>query len=298
MIQRILRKKINILFLFLLCFIRVSLVYGLDYTDKAKQHYKLGEMYYEQGLYKESEHEFQKALELLEGKGGVIVAEKEEEVIPKEQEAIEKKELEIQPASGVVEEEPKNDYIIGDGDILYISVWENPDLSQEAIVRPDGKISFPLIDEVLAQGKTISELDKEISTRLKEYIRIPDVSISLKRMGGSKVVILGQVEAPGVYSLTGRRTVLEAISLAGGFTADSVASSVIVIKGSLSNPKAERINLNQAIHKPDSQQNIVLESEDVVFVPKKFIADVKYALDQIMGHFSSGVSTAKTIKGF
>ena len=278
MMQKIFSRKLNILIIFLLYFITVNLVYALDYTDEAKQHYKLGEMYYEQGLYRESENEFQKALEILEGEGRAPSTEEEKP------EAVDEKELVIQPISEVGEEEQKRDYLIGEGDVLYISVWENPDLNQEVIVRPDGKISFPLIDEVMAQGETISGLDKEITTRLKEYIRIPDVSISLKRMGGSKVVILGQVESPGVYNLTGRRTILEAISLAGGLTPDSVASSVIVIKGTLSNPKAQRISLNKAIHNPSSKQNIVLESEDVVFVPKKFIADVKYALDQIMDH--------------
>lgn len=284
MVKKTFRKRINILILFLLCFIMVSLGYALDYIDEAKQHYKLGQMYYEQGLYRESELEFQKALELLEGKGKVPVAEKEEISISQEPEV-----------SGG---ESRKDYIIGTGDVLYIMVWENPDLNQEVIVRPDGKISFSLIDELTAQGKTVTELDKEITARLKEYIRIPDVTITLKKMGGSKVVILGQVASPGVYSLTGRRTLLEAISLAGGLTPDSVASSVIVIKGSLNNPVAQRINLNQAIHRPDSQQNIVLESENIVFVPKKFIADLKYVLDQIMGNFSSGVSTAQAIKNF
>lgn len=105
--------------------------------------------------------------------------------------------------------------------MLHISVWENPDLEQDVIVRPDGKISFPLIDEVQAEGLTISELDKVMTEKLKEYIRYPDVSISLKKMAGERIIVLGEVKSPGVYTLSGRKTVLEAVALAGGFTKDA-----------------------------------------------------------------------------
>ncbi|UCC94335.1 MAG: polysaccharide biosynthesis/export family protein [Candidatus Omnitrophota bacterium] len=257
---------------------------GAQDIEKAKQHYKLGEMYYEHELYQEAEQEFQKALELLE-----------DAVIPVtdklKKEELEKKEEHLEAIR-------TRDYAIGEGDTLHVAVWENPDLTQEVIVRPDGKISFPLIDEIQARGLTISELDEEITKGLKEYIHFPDVSISLRKMGGSKVVILGQVRTPGVYSLTGRRTVIEGIALAGGFTSHSVASSVIVIKASLTKPTAKRVNLTKALHKADSGENIVLESEDVVFVPKKFIAIVNYFMQQIVGPISKGAYTSSAIKNW
>ncbi len=245
-------------------------------VENALVHYRLGETYYEHGLHEEAEEEFQKALELLQS--------------PEQQVGQEPVVAAVAPAQA--------EYLIGEGDELVISVWENEDLNQEAIVRPDGKISFPLIDEVQAQGKSISTLDKEITESLKAYLRFPDVSISLKKMGGSKIVLLGEVRQPGVYAVTGRVHLLEAIALAGGFSADSVASSVIVIKGGLSNPSAQRINLTEALHKPESKQNLLLEAEDIVFVPKKFIANVNYALKQILEPLSRGMATKSGFDNF
>jgi polysaccharide export outer membrane protein len=186
-------------------------------------------------------------------------------------------------------------YIIGEGDVLTISVWENPDLDQEAIVRPDGMISFPLIDEVRASGLTVPELDEVITRGLKAYLRFPDVSISLKQMAAGKVIVLGEVDFPGVYSMAGHTRLLEVIALAGGLTNHSVASSVVVVKEGFSDPTAERFDLNKAIHKADSSQNALLESGDIVFVPKKFIADVNYFLTTLLGPLLEEITSAQTV---
>ncbi len=252
--------------------------YSKTPQEEAKEHYRLGEIYYQHGLYKEAEREFKKALQLLKRE------------VPLEEEGSFQKEG--KPPSPSEESQ----YIISPGDVLYISVWENPDLTGEVIVRPDGMISFPLIDEVKAAGLTISELDKEMTEMLKEYIRFPDVSISLRAMGGQRVIILGEVKSPGVYSLKGRKTVLEAVALAGGFTKDAVLNSVIVIKGGLKNPHPKRVDLASALKKGKMKEDIVLDSQDIVFVPKKFIADLNYFLTQILGPISRGVYTAKEIQ--
>ena len=252
--------------------------YSKTPQEEAKEHYRLGEIYYQHGLYKEAEREFKKALQLLKEKTPL-----------EEEESSQKEEKTLFPYE-------ESQYIISPGDVLYISVWENPDLTGEVIVRPDGMISFPLIDEVKAAGLTISELDKEMTERLKEYIRFPDVSISLRAMGGQRVIILGEVKSPGVYSLKGRKTVLEAVALAGGFTKDAVLNSVIVIKGGFKNPHPKRVDLASALKKGKMKEDIVLESQDIVFVPKKFIADLNYFLTQILGPISRGVYTAKEIQ--
>lgn len=196
---------------------------------------------------------------------------------------------------GVIEQkrEPKIlEYTIGDGDVLYISVWQEETLSQEVIVRPDGRISFPLVGDVPAVGLTFSELSEELTKKLNEYIKVPVVSISLRKLGGKKVIVLGEVKVPGVYSVTGGRTVLEAIALANGFTEDAVLSSVIVIQGGLQNPKGMRINLDRAINKLDMSQNIVLQPEDIIYVPRKFIANINYYLEKILVPVSRGVYIA------
>jgi len=261
-----------------------SCSYSKSVRQQAEEHYRLGKVYYQHGLYKEAEREFKKALELLQ-----------KEPLPKE-------EIVSSGRKKIKEEEiskrEKFCYIVSPGDVLYISVWENPDLTEEVIVRPDGMISFPLIDEVKAAGLTISELDKEITERLKEYIRFPDVSISLRKMGGQRVIILGEVKSPGVYSLKERRTVLEAVALAGGFTKDAVLNSVIVIKGGLKNPKPRRVDLASTLRKGKVEEDIFLESQDIVYVPRKFIANLNYVLRQILEPISRGVYTAKEIESW
>ena len=132
--------------------------------------------------------------------------------------------------------------------------------------------------------------------RLKEYIRYPEVSVSIRKLGGKKVIVLGQVGKPGVYSVTGARTILEAIGLAGGFTDHAVSSSVILIRGGFSNPEAQRINLAKAIKRADISKNISLESEDIVFVPKKFVANLNYFMSQVLGPVSKGIYTARELR--
>ncbi len=242
--------------------------------EKAQEYYQQGNIYYQQGKYKEAQEEFQKSLDLLNNIEEIPVSQpekvKEPEILPAQQ------------ATG-----SQIEYVIGEEDILIIAVWQNPDLTQDVIVRPDGQISFPLIGDVLAKGRTVSQLDQEITKKLREYIRQPEVSISIKKLGGNKVMVLGEVLKPGVYAVTGAKTILEAISLAGGFTKDSVASSVILIRGGLQNPEAKRIDLSKALAgKPGL--NVALLSEDIVFIPKKFIANVNYFLEQIIGPLSKG----------
>jgi len=180
------------------------------------------------------------------------------------------------------------DYTIGLGDVLFIHVWQEDDLSREVIVRPDGKVSFPLAGDVLAQGMSFNELKEELTDKLGKYIRFPVVSITLNKIGGKKVIILGEVKNPGVYTVSGNKTLLEAVALAGGFTAHSVPSSTILIKGGLVNPKAERVNLTRAIEKNDVAQNRVLEPEDIVYIPKKLIANINYALRMILDPMQDG----------
>ncbi len=188
------------------------------------------------------------------------------------------------------------EYTLEKGDVLYISVWQEDDLSQEVIVRPDGRISFPLAGDIPVLGLTFTQLKEALTKRLKEYIRYPVVSISLKKLGGRKVIVLGEVTRPGVYSVSGDRTVLEAIALAGGFTPHAITSSVIFIRGGLETPEGMRLDLSRALKKTDISQNVTLQSEDIVYVPKKFIANVNYVLDQILGPLSRGIYTIRTIQ--
>jgi len=198
-----------------------------------------------------------------------------------------------------------NEYLVGVGDTLQISVWENDDLNKTVKVRPDGRVSFPLIDEVQAEGLTIARLDAEITGRLKEYVRYPDVSIALQEIGGQRVIVLGEVRTPGVYALGDNRSLLEVVALAGGFTSNAVLKSVVVIKGGLAQPQATRLDLNKYLNKgmlvrdrDRFTDNILLEPRDIVYVPKKFIADLNYTLTQILGPLTQGRIADETVTYF
>ncbi len=257
----------------------VAGAHGQDAKEEARHYYERGNTYYQQGKYNEAQEEYKKALDILSRKQRPLF---------NPQEA--KKEL--TPQIPAARPSAVKEYIIGDDDVLHISVWQNPDLEQDAIVRPDGRISFPLIGDVQATGLTITQLDENITQKLKEYLKYPQVSISIKKLGGQKVMVLGEVQTQGVYAVTGAKTAIEAISLAGGFTRDAVPSSVVIIRGGFQNPEAKRINLSRAL-KGDLRQNIALQSEDILFVPKKFIANLNYFLSQILEPLSRGAYLSK-----
>ncbi len=160
-----------------------------------------------------------------------------------------------------------NDYKIAKQDILFISVWENDDLTTETIVRPDGKISFPLIGDVAAEGNTITELDKRITEALKKFIRKPEVSIVIKEFARKKATILGGVVRPGVENFVVEARLLDIIAQAGGFSKEAVLDSVLLIRGNGDNPKINIVNANGLIEGKNFEQNVSIEENDVIYVP-------------------------------
>jgi polysaccharide biosynthesis/export protein len=261
---------------------------------EAKTHYDLGNILYQQGKFEDAQQEYQKAMDLLKrseaAKPGAKAPAAKEKLPPVK---VETPAVKVSPRAKVAVTE----YAISEDDVLKITVWQNPDLDQEVIVRPDGMISFPLIGDVMVKGMSISELDREITRRLSEFVRSPEVSISLKKIGGSKVIVLGEIIRPGVYAVTGAKTILEAIGQAGGFTRDAVPSSIILIRGGFSQPQAQRLNLSKALSGREIlQQNIALQAEDIVFVPKKFIADINYFLNEILDPLAKGAFTNRELR--
>ncbi|MFH0828168.1 MAG: polysaccharide biosynthesis/export family protein [Candidatus Omnitrophota bacterium] len=289
-------KKILVAIILLLSFYSGLSAQEKDFKIDAKTHYDLGNIFYQQGRFEEAQQEYQKAIELMKESESVQFAREQgpgaKEQIPgkvKKQEPL----LQEKVKPGVVE------YIIGEDDVIGISVWQNLDLDQEVIVRPDGMISFPLIGDVLVKGMTITQLDEEVTRKLSEFVRSPEVSISLKKMGGSKVIVMGEVIHPGIFTVTGAKTVLEAIAQAGGFSRDAVPSSVVLVRGGFLQPQPQRLNLSKVLAGREVQrQNIALQSEDIIFVPKKFIADLNYFLSQIIDPLSKGAYTSKELKNY
>ncbi|MGA2570380.1 MAG: polysaccharide biosynthesis/export family protein [Terracidiphilus sp.] len=159
-------------------------------------------------------------------------------------------------------------YVIGDDDVLGVSVWKEPDLSKEIPVRSDGKISLPLIGEVDAAGRTPLQLEQEISSKLKNFITDPHVTVIVEKINSQKFNILGEVAKPGSYSLSTGETIVDAVAIAGGFKDFAKRKSIYVLRQSPGGEQS-RINFNYQdfIKGKDTAVNIVLRPGDTIVVP-------------------------------
>jgi polysaccharide export outer membrane protein len=161
-----------------------------------------------------------------------------------------------------------SEYVIGPGDLLQISVWKNDTLSRLVPVRPDGKISMPLLHDIQAAGLTAMQLRDKIATALAEFLPNPEVAVSVNEVRSMRVSVLGEVQKPGVLELRGATTILEAIAMAGGFRDFASPSKITVIRTDGNGAtKKIRFNYNRAVNNAAEEQNIVLKPGDVIVVP-------------------------------
>ena len=163
---------------------------------------------------------------------------------------------------------PNESYIIGNGDILEIVTWKEPDFSRdEIIVRLDGKISFPLLDDVDAAGKTPTQLKLDIQEGLKEYIAEPHVTVTVRSAASKRFYILGEIANTGEYPLTKKLTVLQAFALAGGFTEWASKKEIILFRRVEGKDEVIRINYKKIVKGDDFQENVSLRADDTIIVP-------------------------------
>jgi polysaccharide export outer membrane protein len=161
-----------------------------------------------------------------------------------------------------------SDYVIGPDDVLQITVWKNDALSRTLPVRPDGKISLPLLHDIQAAGLTPMQLRDKIAAALGEFMPNPEVAVTVTDVRSYRVSVLGEVQKPGVLQLKADTTVLEAIALAGGFR-DFASPGKIMILRKDTNGATHKIpfNYNRVVKDNRSQDNVTLKSGDVVVVP-------------------------------
>jgi len=164
------------------------------------------------------------------------------------------------------------DFVLGPEDVLEVMVWKNQDLSRQVVIRPDGMISMPLIGDVRANGVTAEQLAKRISEKLKEFKENPAVSVSVKEVNSYNVYVLGEVMKPGKYPLKSYTTLLQAISLAGGFTPYASKNLMQVVRNSgngESRPHEIHIPVNYAdiLSGMGTPGNLLLRSGDTIVVP-------------------------------
>jgi polysaccharide export outer membrane protein len=171
------------------------------------------------------------------------------------------------PATVVAPAAVGSDYIIGPEDTLLVSVWKNEALSRQAPVRPDGKISLPLLHDVTAAGLTPMQLRDKIATALAEFLPNPEVSVTVLEVHSFRVSVLGEVQRPGVMAFKSNTTILEALAMAGGFSTFASPSKIVVFRKD-ARGQTQRIPFNYRRAITDAAGEVLtLRPGDVIVVP-------------------------------
>jgi polysaccharide export outer membrane protein len=159
-----------------------------------------------------------------------------------------------------------SEYRIGVEDILAISVWRDPDLTREVPVRPDGRISLPLLQDIDAAGKTPKELAQDIQRRLKEFLSNPSVTVIVREVNSLKAYLLGEVLKPGPILLRSQVRLLQGISLAGGLTPYGGRGNVVLYRKTATGEKVIELSYREIVGGRKPEDNLILEPGDTVVV--------------------------------
>jgi len=165
------------------------------------------------------------------------------------------------------------DYLMRPGDELYITVTQEPDLSNSTtnpnpfLVRPDGKVSFPMVGEIDAQGMTVAQFTDTLRNGLSKYIVNPDVAVNIAKLGTVRVYVFGEINRPGVYQLEKSHRVLDALGAANGFNWDTAKKKIFLIHQDEPD-KPIVINLNHILETGDMRQNYVMREGDVLYLTR------------------------------
>ena len=164
-----------------------------------------------------------------------------------------------------------SEYVIGAEDVLDITVWRNPDLSKQVQVRPDGRISMPIIRDVVAVGKTPTQLAEEMTNKLKEYVQNPVVAVTLKEVNSSNIFLLGEVAHPGKYPLKSKTTLLQGITIAGGFKESAARNQIVIFRFTETAPGQKRLtaSYDDIVLRSGISDNFELKPGDTLVVPSE-----------------------------
>ncbi|MDR4480312.1 MAG: polysaccharide biosynthesis/export family protein [Nitrospira sp.] len=158
-------------------------------------------------------------------------------------------------------------YLLGPEDVLLISVWKDEQLTREVVVRPDGMISFPLVGDVAAEGRTVEELRIDLAKRLIKYIPAVNVTVAVTKVLSYKVYVLGRVAKPGEYLVGHYTDVLQALSLAGGLTPFAAENDIKIVRRIRGQQQTFPFRYGDVRKGIDLEQNILLQRGDTVMVP-------------------------------
>ncbi|HTZ40367.1 MAG TPA: polysaccharide biosynthesis/export family protein [Syntrophales bacterium] len=168
-----------------------------------------------------------------------------------------------QPESAVV----SADYLIGPGDIIEISVWKEEALTKAVVVLPDGRISFPLIGEIQAAGRTLPDLKQEIVTKIAKYAPKEEVNLEVKQVNSMFLYVIGRVNQPGRFSLNTNVNVLQALSIAGGLNPFAKRNQIKVFRQEGARTTILKFSYDDVTDGEKLEQNITLKRGDVIVVP-------------------------------
>lgn len=160
-----------------------------------------------------------------------------------------------------------DEFVIGDADVLQVSIWQEPQLSTTATVRPDGYISLPLINEVKVAGLTTTEAQRALEADYKKFLTEPRVSVTISEIRSRKVFITGEVSRPGSYPLLTPTSVLQLIAEAGGFTPFSKRNKIVILRPENGHQTRFRFVYSSVLKGDPDKQNISLKPNDTVVVP-------------------------------
>jgi polysaccharide biosynthesis/export protein len=158
-------------------------------------------------------------------------------------------------------------YIIGPDDELIVTVWKEPDISRTVPVRPDGKISLPLLNDVQAAGLTPMQLTSQIASRLTKFISAPEVTVIVSKVSPPRVYVVGEVARAGAYPLVPGMTALEALSSAGGLTPFAKQSKIYVLRKENGKQNQLPLNYKEVVKGQRPEQNVALKPGDTIVVP-------------------------------
>jgi polysaccharide biosynthesis/export protein len=158
-------------------------------------------------------------------------------------------------------------YVIGPDDVLSVLFWREKDMSVDVVVRPDGKISLPLVNDIQAGGLTPGQLRDNVNTLARKYLDEPSVTVVVKQINSRKLFITGQVEKPGPFPMSGPTTVLQLISMAGGLKEFTDGKRILIMRTRDGKQTARMFNYRDVTSGKHLEQNIELQPGDTVVVP-------------------------------
>jgi len=159
------------------------------------------------------------------------------------------------------------DYTMGPGDLLHISVWKNPELTMVVTILPDGKISFPLIGDMIASGKTVPVFKKEFCAKIEQYVPDPELSVIVQQVNSLMVYVMGRVNRPGHLVLNANINVLQALAMSGGLNPFAKKNKILIFREVDGKIKTFKFMYKAVVQGENLEQNILLRRGDTIVVP-------------------------------